>query len=72
MPLWEKELKELGWPQMIQNRLSFHGGLRVHDVSENTGCGIHTVRKHFRREVEAGRATWLMQSGEPVGIRPPS
>lgn len=54
--LWAKELKELGWEQMLLSRLGFHGTLREDDVAEYTRRSIPTVRKHFRRLVESGKA----------------
>lgn len=55
--LWQVELKR-GWQNMLKSRLEFHGGLLLEDVVKCTGRSAQTVRKHFRRAVEAGIATW--------------
>ena len=67
---WAEELKENGWPRLLESRLAFHGRLWIQDVSQATGRGIHTTRKHFRCLVESGKAQWFMRNGEPGGIEP--
>lgn len=55
---WIAELKKFGWEGMLVDRLRFHGGLTIKDVSEQTGVSKQTVKKHFKQLVESGKAKW--------------
>ena len=57
--LWHKELKR-GWQNMLRDRLKFHGGLCLDEVAKCTSRSKQTVRKHFRRAVDSGIATWSL------------
>jgi predicted ArsR family transcriptional regulator len=51
---WADEVKRLGIREAIRQRLTFHVGLNMDDLTEGTGRGSQTIRKHMRVLVEEG------------------
>jgi hypothetical protein len=65
--MWADDMAKMGLPALLRKRLAFHNALAVDDVVRCTGRSCQTVRKHMRRIVDDGHATWHPFGNHPQG-----